>query len=149
MLEIILLPLIALCFYLPFSGGRKRFAFFTLISLLSCFIFISLWLSAILLTIAYLLLFSFCITFIGYWSFRKFELKKAAVATASTLALFFVYLCLSPWIDDWMFSANDATEVLNSHKIYFSDSIELVSNESGGLVDYYHVFKVRLSEKGL
>jgi hypothetical protein len=77
---------------------------------------------------------------------RYFKLKKAGMITASILTIGFITLCLSPWISDWTFNENDAQKILSEHGIELENKFELLSNESGGFTDYYHIFEIELSE---
>lgn len=94
----------------------------------------------------YFFLISFSIIFITYWTFRLYNRNKLGIIFTSLFTIIFLLLCLSPWISDWTFNKNDAREILSEHGIWLGKDIELISNESGGLRDYYHIFEIELSE---
>ena len=142
----ILLILTFFCFWIPYKSGKentgKTVGLFLLIIILIDIIttldFLSLFL--------YFFFISFSIIFISYWTLRYFKLKKAGMITASILTIGFITLCLSPWISDWTFSESDAKKILSEHGIKLENEFELLSNESGGFTDYYHIFEIELSE---
>jgi len=142
----ILLTLTFFCFWVPYKSGKKNtgktvgvfLLIILLIDIITTLDFLSLFI--------YFFFISFSIIFLSYWTLRYFKLKKAGIITASILTIGFITLCLSPWISDWTFSESDANKILSEHGIKLENEFELLSNESGGFTDYYHIFEIALSE---
>ncbi|UZR96317.1 hypothetical protein [Chondrinema litorale] len=88
----------------------------------------------------------FSIVHVPYWLFKMYGSEKIGRIVSSILLVGVIFLLLSPWIEDWMFTKSDAKNLLSGHGIYLNDDFELIENEAGGLRDYYHIFKLRVSE---
>ena len=142
----ILLILTFFCFWIPYKSGNantgKSVGILLLVVILIDIITTLDFLSLLL----YFFFISFSVIFIIYWTFRYFKLKKAGIITSTILTIGLITLCLSPWISDWTFNTNDAEKILNLHGIKLDDKIDLLSNRSGGFMDYYHIFEIKLSE---
>jgi hypothetical protein len=142
----ILFVLTFFCFWIPIKSGNKNTG-----KTVGIFLLIIIFLDIItsldfLSLILYLFFISFSIIFITYWTLSYFKLKKTGIILTSILTVGLITLCLSPWISDWAFNQKDAKEILSQHGIELYDKIELLSNESGGFMDYYHIFEIKLSE---
>jgi len=142
----ILLVLTFFCFWIPFKSGNKNTGK-SIGILLLIIIFLDIITTLDFLSlILYFLFISFSIIFITYWTLKYFKLKKAGIILTSILTTVFITLCLSPWISDWTFNQTDAKKVLTQHGIELNENFDLISNESGGFTDYYHIFKIKLSK---
>ena len=144
---IILSGLTFLCFWLPYKSGRKVVGI-TVGVLLAVVLMIPLVLPLDFLSLFLFLFFvAFSLVFITYWVFRMFSLPKTGIAFSSALFLIFAYIGADPWIQDWRFDEADAIAVLEKHGFEVSGEAELLSNESGGFSDYYHIFELKLSDE--
>ena len=137
--------LIFFCFWLPYKSGKKGSGIIMGIILL----LITLWglcAGDFLLAFALEAVIAISIVFITYWIFRYYKKKKMAAILALILSAFFLYLALTPWIDDWTFAGNDAKKILKERGFALNDEIILLSNESGGVRGYYLEFKITISD---
>lgn len=145
--SLILLGLTILCFWLPYKHGNKRIGIITGIILP----LIIAW--TILAELEFLVIFIwpfilvFQIIFLTYWTFRTFNRPKTGKYVSLFLTLGFVLIFMSPWISDWTFSENDTRKILAEHNIELKDDFKILNNESGGFMDYYHIFEIELSNK--
>jgi len=145
-LDLVLLGLAFICFWLPFKNGSKKTGITTGI-VLSLLIILTLFSdNMFLLMFIWLVVIAFQLIFIGYWTAIHFGKKKLALIIAITLILSLVLLVLSPWIKDWTFSKNDVREILAKHNIELKDDFKIKDNESGGFLDYCHTFTLEISE---
>ena len=143
---LILFFFIFFCFWFPYKSGKKRVGLITSIILLLLAIFSFLPNADLIGVFIWMFIAAFSIVFITYWIFRFYKKKKIANVSAILLSLFFLYIALDPWITDWTFSKNDATEILKERGFVLNDKIKLLSNESGGFRDYYHTFSIAISD---
>ncbi len=146
-LEFILLTLIFICFYLPYKKGNPKTAIITSVVLFSYFVLCEVKFEAIFLIIFLFPLFLFCIVFITYWLLNFLGLKKIGAFASIGLTIIFVLLSASPWIEDWLFSNKDAKEILLENDIYLSKDFEVISNEKGGMRDYFQTFTLKISDE--
>ena len=87
----------------------------------------------------------FGIIFLLYWIPRAFGHIKVGIILSSTLFLIIGLLIASPWISDWLFTGENAREILRVHGYTLHDEIKVVSNEKGSFPDMHHFFEVKLS----
>lgn len=65
-----------------------------------------------------------------------------------TYVLFVVFFIGKEVFRDQLFSENDALDLLEEQNIILYDEFKLIKNESfSGVGDYYHTFKLEISEK--
>jgi hypothetical protein len=86
------------------------------------------------------------IIFLSYWIPKKMGYKKAGVMISITLTLVTVVGLLTIVLSDKLFFKSDVNEILGRHDIRLRDDFEIISNSSGGLMDYYHKFELSISQ---
>ncbi len=145
--SIILFGLSILCFWLPYKSGQKKTGLFTSIIFGIVIVWTLIDQLDFLVIFIWPIVLGFQIIFLSYWVFRLYGHKKIAAIIAIVNTTVFILIALQPWIDDWTFTKSDAIQILNDHSFVVTDEIELVSNESGGFLDYYHIFEIGLSDK--
>ena len=142
----ILYTLTGLCFFLSFRAGKRTTAWWTLwalVILISMTVFEDMRFLVVFIWPGVL---AFQIVFIIYWTFRLFKRPKLSTLFAALLTCVFAYIALSPWIDDWTFSKNDARKILLTHQIDLKDDFEIIDNEASvGFRDCYQTFRLKLS----
>ena len=132
--------------YLPFKNGKKLQGFL-IGGFLTALSFSSLHPEfSLFFPFLALLAIAFSIIHIPYWIFRTFGWVKVGRIVSGILLIGVVLLLLSPWIEDWVFSKIDAKNLLKQHGVLLKDDFELIENSAGGYRDYYHIFKLRISE---
>ena len=142
----VLFGLSTLCYFLPYKCGQKKTGL--IVSLIFTILLTLTFIDGFeLLTVfIWLIVFASQITFICYWTFRLLGKKKLGTIFAILLFLTFLSIILTPWFSDWTFSKNDARQLLRQHGLVLKDDFEMLENESGGLRDYYHTLRLKLSD---
>ncbi|WP_209400659.1 hypothetical protein [Pseudozobellia sp. WGM2] len=87
------------------------------------------------------------IVWLGYWIPKRRGNKKLGKVIAGILATGFVLLILAYIFDDYLFFKSDARKNLAEMDIELVDGFKILSNEDGGLMDYYHTFSLEISGK--
>ncbi|MDE1193422.1 MAG: hypothetical protein PW786_14945 [Arachidicoccus sp.] len=137
---------IFLCFWIPYKSGKKKLGIRVSVALLIISLISFLPNFELLNVFIWWFIVAISIVFLAYWIFRYYKKKKVAIILAIALSAFFLYVALSPWIDDWTFTRNNAKNMLNERGFVLNDKIKILSNESGGLRDYYHTFYISVSD---
>lgn len=105
--------------------------------------FIGFWLLIILLTI----LIVGGLIFLACWIPKKYGKRKLGIGLALFVALIFATPVLSLVLEDYLFFKSDVTESLDEHGIKLNDNFDLESNKMTGIGDFYHRFKLKISEQ--
>lgn len=87
------------------------------------------------------------IVYLGYWIPKKMGHPKWGVVISRSIALLIILGGLCIVFNDKFYSKSDAKTNLKSLHIELHDDFEILLNESGGLRDYYHRFKLKISEE--
>jgi len=145
--SLVLIGLTVLCFWLPYKNDNKRIGVITgiILSLIIAWTILAELEFLVIFIWPFILVFQ--IIFLTYWTFRIINKPKTGKYLSSFLTLCFILLCMSPWISDWTFSKNDARELFAKHNIELKEDFKILKNESGGFMDYYHIFEIELSNK--
>ncbi|SEL94216.1 hypothetical protein [Parapedobacter koreensis] len=103
--------------------------------------FLFFWGLVILLVIAIVV----ALIYASYWLPKRLGKRKlgrwlSGILTTGVVALFFATV-----FEDQLFFKTDAAERLGEHHIELKDDFKLVSNKSGGFLDYYHIFVLAIS----
>ena len=86
------------------------------------------------------------IIYLSYWIPKKAGKRKLGIILSRILSIILVIIVLSFIFDDDLYSKSDAENALSEHKIQLIDNFKILSNESGGLRDYYHKFELEISD---
>lgn len=93
----------------------------------------------------------FCIPglfiYLIYWILKKSGRKKLGTIVSIVLILSFLIFTLYLLFDALLFSKSDARKLLSEYHITLNDDFKIISNQSGGLRDYTHHFKLSITEK--
>jgi hypothetical protein len=84
--------------------------------------------------------------FLSYWIPKKMGYRKVGVIISRTLMVVAVIGILTIVFSDKLFFKSDVNEILGRHNIKLKDDFKIISNSSGGLMDYYHIFELSISQ---
>lgn len=87
------------------------------------------------------------IIYLSYWIPKRMGHRKAGVVISRTLLVATVLGILAIVFSDELFFKSDVEEILARHDIQLKDDFEILSNSSGGLMDYFHTFQLSISER--
>jgi hypothetical protein len=87
------------------------------------------------------------IIYLGYWIPKKMGKRKIGILISRILAIGIVLMILSFIFEDNLFFKSDAKEFLAKQQIELKDDFKILENKSGGFMDYYHRFKLEISDK--
>ena len=133
------------CFYIPSKVSRKRSGL--IISFTFLFIqILLLFTNGIFIFYGNILILIFHIIILTYWVLRYFQKPKLGIIISSIVISFFVYIVLSPWIEDWLYGKEEVNYALNFIHIKLKDDYEIIENEITGLSDYYETFTLQISK---
>ena len=99
-----------------------------------------------LLILIILLLILVGIVYLSYWIPKKMGKRKLGIILSRILSIGLILLVLSFIFEDELYSKSDAKESLVEHKIELKDNFKILTNQSGGIRDYYHSFELEISE---
>ncbi|KZS41061.1 hypothetical protein AWE51_23165 [Aquimarina aggregata] len=86
------------------------------------------------------------IIYLSYWIPKKLGKKKLGIILSRILSVGVILLILSFVFDDILFFKRDAKKYLSEQKIELNDDFEILNNQSGGVMDYYHRFELEISQ---
>lgn len=142
----ILLVLTFFCWWLPHRAGEKQtgknaaliLGLIILATVVSNpeFFAVFLW----------VFMFIFQVIWIIHWALKGSGRKKLARIISAILVGVFFIACLSPWIEDLIFTKKDALKLLSAQGIILQDKSTLISNEASGLMDYVQEFTLKLTQ---
>ena len=72
--------------------------------------------------------------------------RKVGVIVSRTLMVAAVVGILTIVFSDKLFFKSDVNEILGRHNIKLRDDFKIISNSSGGFMDYYHTFELSISQ---
>lgn len=85
--------------------------------------------------------------YLVYWIPKKMGHPKWGVVISRSIALLIILGGLCIVFNDKFYSKSDAKTELKSLHIELHNDFEILLNESGGFRDYYHRFKLKISEE--
>ncbi len=100
--------------------------------------------------IVFLLIFAIIIgiVWLSFWLPKKLGYPKFGKYLSIVVGVIISLFVLSEIFEDELFSKNNATELLAEQNIKLNNEFELIENKSmSGIGDYYHTFKLKISEK--
>jgi hypothetical protein len=133
------------CFYIPSKVSRKISGLIISITFLFIQILL-LFTNGIYIFYGNILILIFQIIILTYWVLRYFQKPKLGIIISSIVISFFVYIVLSPWIEDWLYGKEEVNYALNFIHINLKDDYEIIENEITGLSDYYETFTLQISK---
>ncbi len=101
------------------------------------------WILIILLAISIIV----GLIFLAYWVPKRLGKRKLGLWLSGILGTGFLLVFLATVFEDQMFFKSDARKRLSEHHIELKDDFNLISNESSGFLDYYHVFVLTISSE--
>ena len=94
-----------------------------------------------------LLILVISIIYLSYWVPKNFGNKKLGIILSRILIIGLIVLALVIIFDDYIFFKSDAKEYLAQQHVVLEDNFTIQNNESSGIMDYFHSFKLEISEK--
>jgi hypothetical protein len=83
--------------------------------------------------------------YLAYWLPKRLGKKKLGLWLSGILTIGLSVLILATVFEDQFFFKSDAKEKLKEHNVELKDDFKIVSNESGGFMDYFHQFRLIIS----
>ena len=83
--------------------------------------------------------------YLAYWLPKRLGKRKLGLWLSGILTVGLLILIMATVFEDQFFFKSDAKEKLKEHKVELVDDFKIVSNESGGFMDYFHQFKLTIS----
>lgn len=85
------------------------------------------------------------IIYFTYWLPKKLGKKIIGLWLSGILTVGLLILIITTVFDDQFFFKSDAKEKLKEQNVELMDDFKIVSNESGGFMDYFHQFRLTIS----
>lgn len=87
------------------------------------------------------------ISFIVFFLFKRFGKEK--LGRVIGIGLFIVSVLVTVYVvfEDAFFFKSTARKELQEMNIVLIDDFEIIDNETGGFTDYFHIFKLKISDK--
>lgn len=82
---------------------------------------------------------------LAYWLPKRLGKRKLGLSLSGILTVGLLTLIIATVFDDQLFFKSDAKEKLREHNIDLVEDFIIVSNESGGFMDYFHQFRLTIS----
>lgn len=105
--------------------------------------FIIFWGIIILLFIALII----GLIFLAYWLPKRLGVIKLGLWLSGILASVILVSFLATVFEDKLFFKTDVQEILNEHRFELKENFEIISNKSGGVMDYSHQFRITISQR--
>lgn len=83
--------------------------------------------------------------FLSYWIPKKFGKRKLGLWLSGILTLGILLFAITIVFEDKFFFKSDAQDRLREHNIELKDDFKIISNKSGGILDYSHQFTLKIS----
>ena len=101
----------------------------------------------IILGLSFLLFISIIVAliYLAYWLPKRLGKRKLGFWLSGILTVGLLTLIMVMVFEDQFFFKSDAKEKLKEHNIELIDDFKIVSNESGGIMDYFHQFRLTIS----
>lgn len=103
--------------------------------------FVIFWGLSILLFISILV----GLIYLAYWFPKRLGKRKLGLWLSGIFIVGILTLIMATVFEDQFFFKSDAKEKLKEHNVELVDDFKIVSNESGGFMDYFHQFKLKIS----
>ena len=87
------------------------------------------------------------IIYLAYWLPKKFGKRKSGLWLSGILTTALLLLTIATVFKDKFIFKSDVQEILKEHNFELNDEFKIVSNESGGFLDYSHQFVLTISPK--
>lgn len=85
--------------------------------------------------------------YLAYWFPRRLGKRKLGIWLSGTLTTGILTLFSAIIFEDKFFFRSDVKEILKEHNIELQDDFKIISNDSGGFLDYFHQFDLTISSK--
>jgi hypothetical protein len=83
--------------------------------------------------------------YLAYRLPKRLGKRKLGLWLSGILTIVLLTLIMATVFEDQFFFKSDAKENLKEHNVELVDNFKIVSNESGGFMDYFHQFKLTIS----
>jgi hypothetical protein len=83
--------------------------------------------------------------YLAYWLPKRLGKRKLGLWLSGILTVGLLILIIATVFEDQFFFKSDAKEKLKEHNVELIDDFKIVSNESGGFMDYFHQFRLTIS----
>jgi len=83
--------------------------------------------------------------YLAYWLPKRLGKRKLGLWLSGILTVGLLTLIMATVFEDQFFFKADAIEKLKEHNIELLDDFKILSNESGGFMDYFHQFRLTIS----
>jgi hypothetical protein len=83
--------------------------------------------------------------YLAYWLPKRLGKRKLGLWFSGILTAGLLTLIIATVFEDQFFFKSDAKEKLKEHNMELFDNFKIVSNESGGFMDYFHQFRLTIS----
>ena len=83
--------------------------------------------------------------YLAYWITKRLGKRKLGLWLSGLVTTGLVTLVITTVFEDKFFFKSDVNERLKEHNIELKDNFKIFSNESGGLMDYFHQFILTIS----
>ncbi|WP_194976204.1 hypothetical protein [Aquiflexum lacus] len=83
--------------------------------------------------------------YLAYWLPKRLGKRKLGLWLSGILTVGLLTLIVATVFEDQFFFKSDAIEKLKEHNVELIDDFKILSNESGGFMDYFHQFRLTIS----
>lgn len=83
--------------------------------------------------------------YLAYWLPKRLGKRKIGLWLSGILTVGLLTLIIATVFEDQFFFKSDAIEKLKEHNVELKDDFKILSNESGGFMDYFHQFRLTIS----
>jgi hypothetical protein len=83
--------------------------------------------------------------YLAYWLPKRLGKRKLGLWLSGILTVGLLTLIMATVFEDQFFFKADAIEKLKEHNVELLDDFKILSNESGGFMDYFHQFRLTIS----
>ena len=83
--------------------------------------------------------------YLAYWLPKRLGKRKLGLWLSGILTVGLLTLIMATVFEDQFFFKADAIEKLKEHNVELLDDFKMLSNESGGFMDYFHQFRLTIS----
>jgi hypothetical protein len=85
--------------------------------------------------------------YFAYWLPKRLGKRKLGLWLSGTLTAGLLILIIATVFEDKFFFKSDAQKRLKEHSIELKDDFKIISNDSGGFMDYYHQFVLTITSQ--
>ena len=83
--------------------------------------------------------------YLAYWLPKRLGKRKLGLWLAGILTAGLLTIIIATVFEDQFFFKSDVMERLSEHNIELKEDFKIISNESGGIRDYFHQFRLTIS----